>query len=244
MSRSVILVLVCLLAFAGTASASTLDVNPVRIHLTPGQRSVTLSLTNRSSETQRYQVTAHTWRQSADGEMELAPTEDLIFFPSLLKFAPGEARRVKIATTAVAPAVERSYRIFLEPLATGPAEEGAIRIVTRIGIPVFVQPARPRPDPALGARVQGDNLQLEVTNRGNSYFRSRSVHVVGLSADGRPLIDTVLEGWYVLAQGRRSYTLPLSPASCRALASVTATLRTEHDVERASLTIPPGGCSR
>src|SRR5216684_4497892 len=92
-----------------------------------------------------FQVTSFAWSQDASGAVQLAPTEDIVFFPALLTLKPGEERKVRVAATVAAKDVERTYRIFFEelPPLERPQNLGAqVRILTKMGIPIFVAPAK------------------------------------------------------------------------------------------------------
>src|SRR5688572_1427351 len=77
-----------LLAHAGTAFASNFDVSPIMLELSQDAASGTIVVTNRSPEVMRLQVTAFAWGQRADGEMTLAATKDVVFFPAMLSLKP------------------------------------------------------------------------------------------------------------------------------------------------------------
>jgi fimbrial chaperone protein len=82
---------------------------------------------------------------NAKGEMLLTATDDLIFYPNLLAIEPGEERNIRVGANKSIVATEKSYRIFVEELP--PAEKSdhsGIRILTKMGIPVFIQPAKQR----------------------------------------------------------------------------------------------------
>jgi fimbrial chaperone protein len=225
------------------AQAAGLEVNPVRVRLSASQRSQTVQLRNQGKEPLRYQVTAQQWQQSATGEMVLSPTRDLVVFPSLVELKPGETRRLKVARAVAPGAVEKTYRVFLEPLPDGFAQgPGTVRVLTRFNIPVFVQPAAPLPRPEVRLRVEQGKLVVSVSNAGNVYFMTRSVHVVGQARPGSQALDQVLPGWYVLAGGERVYSLPLLPAACLGLTRIDATVKTEHAVVRTALPVSSAVC--
>src|SRR5688572_14556672 len=85
------LLALALLAVPLTA-ATTFSVNPTRIHLSQRASSALLSLRNDSAQALRFELSVFSWSQSASGEMTLEPTEDIVFFPSLLALAPSEER--------------------------------------------------------------------------------------------------------------------------------------------------------
>ncbi len=105
-----------LLIAALPAPAATFKVSPIQIYLSTHRTTELLSVENQSTETVRLQVTAFGWNQSPKGEIELLPTEDVVFFPSLLTLEPGKERKIRIGVSKPPGAVERTYRVFVEEL--------------------------------------------------------------------------------------------------------------------------------
>lgn len=227
------------------ARAALVAIDPVKVLLTGAAPSKSISLRNNGSEKVRFQMSAFTWQQSVSGEMRLAPTQDLVFFPSLLELAPGETRRVRVTTSVLASSTERNYRLFadeLPPLVSVP--DGAIRVLTRFGLPVFLQPDAPRPEPSLSLSLVAGSLKVSLQNRGNAHFVAQSVRVVGRGADGSSALSQDLPAWYVLAGGRRDYDVPIDPDVCPKLAQLSANANTDHGSARADYTVPAGACAR
>ena len=149
LSSCVAMATVALCVIAGplvrSASASSFNVNPTQIFLTGKATSALLTIRNDSDDTLRFQLSAFAWDQSATGELLLEPTTDVVFYPALLTLAPKEERKIRVGRTAPAGNVEKTYRIFVEEL---PAldESGvngaAVRMLTKMGVPIFVRPAR------------------------------------------------------------------------------------------------------
>ena len=98
------------------AHAATFKISPIQIYLSAGKTTELLAVENQSSESVRLQVTAFGWNQSPRGDIELAPTEDVVFFPALLTLEPGKERKIRIGVSKPAGAVERTYRVFVEEL--------------------------------------------------------------------------------------------------------------------------------
>src|SRR4051812_12812932 len=73
-----------ILVLAPRAQAAAFNVKPTQINLSAKVKSSMLGIRNESAETLRFQLSVFTWAQSAKGEMELAPTTDIVFFPALL----------------------------------------------------------------------------------------------------------------------------------------------------------------
>src|SRR5206468_4339846 len=131
-----------LLCLAARASATSFTVTPIQVVLATSTSSTLLTVANQSADTLRLEVSAFAWDQAPDGEMQLTATEDVLFFPSLLTLGPGERRNVRVGAATAAAASEKTYRIFVEELpppeggSTAPKKSG-VRILTRMGIPVF-----------------------------------------------------------------------------------------------------------
>jgi len=239
--------LFCVAAAASVAlvaRAATVSIDPIRVHLSATNRSQSLTLTNSGQESLRFQISAFTWQQNVAGEMELTPTEELVFFPAFLELGPSESRRVRVASTAPAGAKEKSFRLFLDelpPLQKG--QPGSVRVLTRLGVPVFVQPAAPTARPSLDVRIEGSRVLVVLENRGNSYFLAQSVHVVGRSATGSTVVQQDLPGWYVLAGGRRVYDLGLTKEVFCRLVDVNIKAKTDHGVAQVAKKLPSVDCA-
>jgi fimbrial chaperone protein len=226
------------------AEAALVAIDPVKVLLTGAAPSRSISLRNNGSERVRFQMSAFTWQQSSGGEMQLAPTPDLVFFPSLLELAPGETRRIRVTTTQQVASTERSYRLFVDELPPLAAQTGgAVRVLTRFGLPVFLAPDAAAPKPALRLTVRAGNLSVSLENRGNSHFVAQSVRLVGRGADGSSVLSRDLPAWYVLAGGRREYQVPLAADVCSKLKQVSANANTDQGAARVDYEVPSTACT-
>jgi fimbrial chaperone protein len=237
---------------AENVAASAFKVTPVRVTFS-GPSSTLLTLRNDSEESLRFQISAFAWSQDAQGGIQLGSTEDISFFPALLTLKPGEERKVRVAATVAATDVEKTYRIFFEelpPLDT-PKERPAgaqVRILTRMGIPIFVQPAKGKAEPRIdNGRVQAGKILFDVRNAGNQHFGLQTVKVTGLGANGEQLFDRQAEGWYVLAGSPRSYELEVPADACAKLKTIVIEAQTDLAGESGAtlsskFEVPPGAC--
>lgn len=238
--------LVCSLS----ASAATYTVTPVRVELKPGERSYLLNLRNDSDKELRFQISAHEWSQSVDGEAQLVPSDAVVPFPGLLTLAPGTERKVRLGLTKpFPPDQESTFRVIFEELpdAVTPTSGAQVQIVTKMSIPVFVQPRQLRQEAAISeARVENGVLKFNVNNPGNTYFIVNGVTVTGRKADA-PAFSKNLQGWYVLSGGRREYVVPLTAAECENLSAVelqvATDIRQNNDQLIVDSTVPVKGCN-
>src|SRR4026207_2178109 len=68
--------------------AGSFQVNPIRVTLTPLVTSVLSNARNENTDSLRIQVEAAAWNQTKQGEMQLVPTKEIAFYPTLLSIAP------------------------------------------------------------------------------------------------------------------------------------------------------------
>ena len=154
--------------------------------------------------------------------MQLSETNDLIFFPTLLELKPGEEKKVRVGSAFKSAVItERSYRISFEELAPPRVvneQPGAqIRVLTKMAVPIFVQPATPQVKAELTAiNVDHGQISFEVRNIGNSFFSLHSATVTGYSKDGTSTFSRQQDGWYVLAGGSRHFELEVPVEGCSA----------------------------
>ena len=221
---------ICIVAPAAArpAFASSFAVNPTQIFLTSKTTSAILTLRNESDESLRFQLTVFAWDQSAQGEMKLQPTSDIVFFPTLLTLGPKESRNVRVGAATAFEAVEKSYRIFVEELPPQAPQSGqsAVRVLTKMGVPIFLQPTRTQAQAGLRDLMVSDGVfTFNVRNTGNVHFVPETVRVYGLNRAGDVTLDKQLDGWYILAGGVRAYEVKLPAADCSALAALSIDVR-------------------
>jgi len=178
--------------------------------------------------------------------MQLSPTEEVIVFPPLVIVGPGEERNLRVGTTAEAGPAEKSYRIFLEelPPPERPGERSQVRVLSRIGIPVFVAPLRTEARAALAelSLVKG-RATFALRNTGTVRVRPSRVRLEGRGADGKALFARDLDAWYVLAGGERRYEVPLPAERCAEVRALAVEAALEKEVLRARAEAPGGACA-
>jgi fimbrial chaperone protein len=233
---------------AETAPGSTFEVNPIQAVLTGKTKSALLTVTNASRETLRFEVTVFAWDQNAKGEMELRPTEDVVFFPRLFSIAPGKEQKIRVGTTASVSEREKTYRIFVEELRPleqpTPSPAGSqVRVLTKMGIPIFLQPANPKPSGAVAALgIANGTVSFDIRNTGNVHFSLFGVRVVGTGASGETVFDRKAEGWYVLAGGNRTYQIALTPEECSRIRHLAVDALADIGELKGGVDVSPSAC--
>ena len=219
------LALAGLLLQAGVANASQYQVAPVQLVFTGAETTALLTVRNQDADALRFQVTVSAWSQSPDGEMLLAPTEDVQLFPRLLSVPPGGEAKIRISSRVPRGPVEKTYRLFIEelpPLERPDEPSGArLRVLTKTGVPIFISSTQPLTNGKIeGVAATDGILRFTVRNEGSAHFSVRSVRVRLLGAGDAELAVNTLNGWYVLAGGQRDYALTLPDDVCAGVRAV------------------------
>ena len=229
---------------AGSASAATFTVEPTQIYLSVRTPSVLLSLRNESNETLQFQLSVFAWTQSPTGQMQLEPTEDVVFFPPLLTLKPKETRRVRVGSATSPQAREKSYRIFVEELPPSSVTAGSVRVLTRMGIPIFIRPVKQVAMATLSdLRQQDGSLRFTLTNAGTVHVVPQRITVRGL-AESSTVFDQALDGWYVLAGGRREFDVVVPTTACAQVRSIVVDVQFASGKLQERLQTPAGACAR
>jgi fimbrial chaperone protein len=229
------------------ARAADFTVNPIQIFLAGQTKSAILTVQNTSGEPLRFQLNAFTWAQDPAGQMQLTPTSEIIFFPRLLTLAPGEQRIVRVGTSVAAGPVERTYRIFVEelpPSTQQAAPAGQVRVLARMGIPIFVEAKAGRAELRLSPPVlQPGRLVFELRNGGTKHAIPQVIRVRGQGAGGETLWEGEQEGWYVLAGERRVYEMPFPREECARTKAVAVEVKAGEQTLTERLDIAPAACA-
>lgn len=158
--------------FSETALAGSLKVYPVRIVLTPKESVQTLTVHNAGDAPSRVQLRVYAWRQQ-DGEDVFEETRDVLANPPLFELSPEDEQIARFGLRTAPGAVEKSYRLFLEEVPTGPpAAAGEVQTLLRISIPIFV-PA-PNAAPRLSWRawpVGARRMAFAIHNDGTAHVQ-------------------------------------------------------------------------
>jgi len=231
---------------AEPAWAANFSITPVRLLFSPNTRSALLTLRNQNPEALRFQLNLFAWDQPPNGEMQLTPTEDLIVFPTLLTLAPGEVRYIRVGPATPFAAVEKTYRLFVEelPALETPIEAPTgIRVLTRMGIPIFLQPTKVVQQGHIESlAVRHGTLSFQVQNTGNVHVVEQAIRVTGLGATADRLFEHQEAGWSVLAGGVRSHALELPREACAKIRTLTVEVHTEEKTFQERFDVPPSAC--
>lgn len=187
-----------------SAQAGSFQVNPVRVALSADRPVASLTVSNSGEQPAVVQLQAQRWTQLA-GEDAFTDTTEILATPPILTVPAGESRVIRVGMRQRPdPAIEASYRLFLQevPPAPAPGFQG-LQVALRLSVPVFVAPAEAAPL-ALDwrATTHGEGLELGLANQGNTHVQVVSLELV--RADGAPLVAARSVSDYLLpGQARR-----------------------------------------
>ena len=226
------------------SDAGSFEVSPIRVTLSPQTSSILISVRNKDKEKLRVQVETVGWNQSKKGEMLLAPTKDIAFYPSLLSMEPGEARKIRVAARTAVGSVEKTYRIFIAELPDATkTNRPAIRMLTRFSIPIFLQPEKSRAQVQVGQlSVRGREVFFELTNKGNSHSFPRDITINGIDARGGLTFENHVPPWYVLAGGAREFRGEIPKNECPKTTTISLHVDLKGKTLVENLQLPTNAC--
>jgi fimbrial chaperone protein len=202
---------VLLAGAAGLASAARFSINLTRVHLGKNHPVETVALGNEEAQPLNFEVQVKRWTQGADGAWSLVPSDELVVHPLIVTVPVGGKARVRIGTLAPTTDTEQAYRVELQQLPDPGATTDAmqVRMLTRISVPVFVEPLDAKPAVVLSASsASSDKLGLVLRNGGKAYAPPGEASVRVLDDTGRVVHQGKLSIGYVLAGAQ----LPIATA--------------------------------
>lgn len=210
---------------ASAQGGGGLQVSPIRLDLGGKQRGGALTLTNNSEIRKTIQVDVFDWTQKGEEDVH-TPTRELLANPPLFFLEPGSSQvvRIGLAASAKASAGERAYRVFLREVPEDkPVDAATLRVVVRLGVPVFVSPATAiAPDLQWSGHLQTDgSVIVALENRGTKHVRVAQLKL--LSSSGSEVLGEDPSMHYLLAgshqrwQVRSAQKIAAGPAKVSAL---------------------------
>jgi fimbrial chaperone protein len=232
-------------AMAGFAQAGDFQVAPTHLELAKRGTATELSITNRGKTASRFEAKVFAWRQDEQGVMQLDPTTDVVVYPTLFTIEAGSTRAIRIATSTLPGAAEKTYRIFVEELpprqlAAAPA---TIAVRARIGVPIYLAPTKSTTSGAITGEIAAGALHFAVENHGTVHVKVGTVRVVGTDRAGKTVFDRTQPSWYLLAGGTRRHELVLDRGTCRSIDRILIESATDRGTWATTLAMPAGGCS-
>jgi fimbrial chaperone protein len=245
-------IIACALALVAAplavAAGGDYSVSPLRIDLDRHARSGVVTLGNTGDEPIDFQISVMEWTQDSEGRDVYAPTTEIVFFPKILTLKVGENRVIRVGAQTMPPAVERTYRIFVEPIPKRthePLPPGAnVAVTLRFALPIFVKPPVPHgAGEIVGASLRNGKLALAVRNTGNEHLRfDEGMAVVGRDASGSEVLSKKIDFRYVLAGATKPLSLAIPKDVCERLSSVEVSARTEQLVLSQKLAAARASC--
>ena len=243
--RGALLTLVVMMTAPAAASVSNFTVTPTEVNLSASSTSALVTLRNESRAPLRFEITVVSWSEDERGQMDLQPSTDLTFFPKLVELPAGATRNIRIGINAgVARDVERSFRLFVEELPDQSAPKGnAVAIRTKIGIPVFVRPAKATRSATIeNVSVAGGKVLTRVRNTGNLHINVDAISVKGVGASNSQTFAREGRGWYVLPGATRVFEVPVTAAECGSTTSVSVEVMGHGTSLKGSSPVSPAAC--
>ena len=162
-----------LLGAAGACTAGSFAVSPVRATLSSSQRVGSMVVRNTGAEPVVVQLEAFDWSQQ-EGQDVYTATKEILATPPIFTIPPGGSQIVRVGLRrAPDPQRELTYRLYLQEVPSAKPDLQGLRVVLRMGVPVFVAPAVAAA-PVLrwhAARHAGNTLKLSLTNNGNAHIQ-------------------------------------------------------------------------
>jgi fimbrial chaperone protein len=199
------------------ADAQALSVLPVNIFFSPGQKATSLTVTNRGKSETSIQIRVFAWNQP-DGDDHLTASGEVVASPPLATLAPGATQVVRLILRQSPQGNEATYRILLDQIPP-PSEPGVVRMVLRLSIPIFAQPAvRAFADVQFHLERDAGQIYLVGFNAGNLHESIRDIELS--TSDGHKLKEDSNTSPYILSGTTRRWhiaTQDLLPLSIETL---------------------------
>jgi len=239
-------VVVALLLTPHAAIASTFTVTPTEVNLSTSTTSALVTLRNGSKVSLRFEITLVSWSEDEHGKMTLNSSSDVTFFPKLIELPAGASRNIRIGINAsMARDVEQSFRLFVEELPDQSAPvANSVALRTKIGIPVFVRPAKPVRTAVIdGVSVENGKVLARVRNTGNLHVSVDSISVKGTGGSAAPTFTKEGPGWYVLPGATRIFEVPMTATECRSTTQVAVEVFGHSRSLKGASQVSPAACA-
>ena len=188
--------------------AGQFSVSPVRIFMAAKDRTTAVTLTNESDVELVMQADVFLWQQTPSGQEDLAPTEDVVVAPPIIKLAPRARQVIRLALLKpVPPDQQLTYRLIVREIPeVKPVEPGVqLQIALAFSMPIFISPSGVKRQLVCeSARTGPGEVRVSCENKGNAYAFASDFKLRNTSGE---IIASSGDGGYVLPGIKRSFSL-------------------------------------
>lgn len=211
-----------LLFLANFSLAAGFSVSPIIVNLSADNKIVSLKVHNSGNEPTAVQAELMDWRQQDGKDIHQVVTRDLLVSPPIFTISPGDTQVIRVGLRSPLDLKqELSYRLFLKEIPPAiPDNFQGLRVVMRVGFPVFVEPAIVPTNANLKWKIRqshtGD-LILYAENQGNGHAKLTELRLK--FPNGQELVQK--GNFYILPGSQREWSIPSKMAH---LSGVSVTL--------------------
>jgi len=213
---------ILLLLFATQAhAAANLTIWPLKVSLSPKDKTSSVHLINKGPKPVKIQVYAKSWDMDGNGKFIEVDTGDFVFFPRLTSIEPNEDKAIRVGYNGNFPPLEKPYRLYfveLPPIKkpTQPDKNVSfgIQAVLKLSVPLFVMPTDKSPRPQIEITAT-DNLQVSIYNHGTHNFLLTKGNVELFDNNGNSLFSKKIKVLQrVLPKRRLIIKVPIDDMPC------------------------------
>ncbi len=221
----IVVVITGLLATAGTATAGSFSVNPIRLEVRAPQSSTSVVVSNHGAASTLLQVRLYRWAHENGEERltDVTEADGVVVTPPLFKLAGGGASqivRIGFLQPQLPNASEAQWRVVIEEVpvmqpvvANDEVSEGgqlAIAMRLRVSMPLLRKPVSVHQELAWSAVSQEAGVQLQVRNLGNVTERLDELKLS--RGNGSPVLMQLAGPIYLFPGEQRQLTLKADEA--------------------------------
>ena len=209
--------------------AGSFKVYPMKVSLDQKKNTEKLVVKNEAENDLTLQLSIFNWKQDDKANDVYEPTDNIIVTPKILTLKKGEERVIRVGYVKYSEERESSYRIYLEEISMEKPGVMGLKMLLKIGIPIFITSAKEKPAGVIErVEVQGGKMKATVKNNGNSHLYLTSLKAVGDDGNGKDLYQQELKGWYLLPGVSKTYLFDIPGNVCRKLKTITLDAKTDQ----------------
>lgn len=243
MRRFFVIFLACFLFYPAISIAGSFKASPIKLFFETGVKTAALKIINEKEEKLTVELEAFEWTQDADGKDRYAPAKDIVFFPKIAVIKKGAEKIIRVGYEGKRTDMERAYRLYVQEVPVSRPGEAPVKMTLRMGIPIFVKPAKELRQLSLDKIDVADaGLKVSVANAGNSHALVRRVRATGVDVAKDTVFSREIGGWYVLAGRTKTYAIGLSARECARSKEIKVSVDSGGSMIEGGLEVSGGIC--